>query len=141
MKIGNENININRFIAVGKPLGPAKEIGNFPKDQKANSFEKPIEPEFRDVLKSTIERNSDIRISKHAKQRMLDRRIQLSDSQLKNMEIALGKARNKGVKDSLILMDNTAFIVNVPSGTIITAVDGKNLSENVFTNIDGAIII
>jgi flagellar operon protein len=51
------------------------------------------------------------------------------------------KARAKGVKDSLIVMGDLALIVNVPSKTVVTAVDGENLKENIFTNIDGAVIL
>ena len=72
---------------------------------------------------------------------MEDRKIELSTRQLQNLRDALAKVKSKGVKDSLILMENTAFIVNVPTRTVVTAVDNNSIRENVFTNIDGAIII
>ena len=51
------------------------------------------------------------------------------------------KANAKGIKDSLVLIDKLAFIVNVPSNTVVTAMDQSETSENIFTNIDGAVIV
>ena len=57
------------------------------------------------------------------------------------MENAVGKAREKGARDSLILMDNLALVVSIKNNTVITAVDEQSLKENVFTNIDSAVIV
>ena len=46
----------------------------------------------------------------------------------------------RGIKDSLILVDQLAFIVNVPNHTVVTAMDQTENKNNVFTNIDGAVI-
>jgi flagellar operon protein len=54
---------------------------------------------------------------------------------------AVGKAREKGSRDSLILMSDLALVVSVRNNTVITAVDGESLKDNVFTNIDSAVII
>ena len=51
------------------------------------------------------------------------------------------RANEKGIKDSLVIMDKLAFIVNVPSATVVTAMDQLDNSENIFTNIDGAVIV
>ena len=50
------------------------------------------------------------------------------------------QAGQKGIKDSLVIVDSLAFIVNVPNNTVITAMDQTNTNENIFTNIDGAVI-
>ena len=50
------------------------------------------------------------------------------------------EASEKGIKDSLILIDQLAFIVNVPNNTVVTAMDQTENKSNVFTNIDGAVI-
>ncbi len=57
------------------------------------------------------------------------------------MREAVAKAEARGVRDSLVLMDNLAFVVNVPNRTVITAAGSGDLKENVFTNIDGAVIV
>jgi flagellar operon protein len=57
------------------------------------------------------------------------------------MKEAVAKAESKGVKDTLVLMDDLAFVINTRNRTVITAVNSNELRENVFTNIDGAVII
>ena len=70
---------------------------------------------------------------------MQTRNIQLTQTQKDKISQAVNKAEEKGVKDSLVLMDNVAFVVNVKSRTVITAVNSSELKDNVFTNIDGAV--
>ena len=53
----------------------------------------------------------------------------------------LEKAENKGSKDSLIMVDNVAYVVSVENKTVITAIDDQNVKENVFTNIDSAVFM
>ena len=51
------------------------------------------------------------------------------------------KAQQKGIKDSLVIVDDLAFIVNIPNNTVVTAMDQNDTAENIFTNIDGAVIM
>jgi flagellar operon protein len=96
---------------------------------------------FADVLRDTAMDTSELKFSKHAKQRLLERDIDLSDSQNERLRDGLRKADEKGIRDSLVLMDQLAFIVNVPSHTVVTAMDGNESKEKAFTNIDGAVIV
>ena len=59
---------------------------------------------------------------------------------VERLEDGMHRAGEKGIKDSLVIMDQLAFIVNVPSNTVITAMDKNSSDDNVFTNIDGAVI-
>ncbi len=95
---------------------------------------------FGEILKSKQEEENvnTLRFSKHVNQRLASRNIDLSASQLERLESATNKAREKGIKESLVMVDDLAFIVNVPSKTVITAIN--NMEESVFTNIDGAVI-
>lgn len=93
---------------------------------------------FSEVLKNQIQQ---VKFSNHATQRMNYRNIKLDAAQNLRLEEAVSKAADKGLKDSLILLDNNAFIVNIPNKTVVTVVDQTNLKDNVFTNIDGAVII
>ncbi len=68
-------------------------------------------------------------------------KLKLTDLQKEKISKAVEKAKNKGVKDSLILVDNMAFVVSVKNNVVITAVNNEELKENVFTNIDGAVIV
>lgn len=96
---------------------------------------------FQDVLKGTIEKNSDsIKFSKHASNRLADRNIELSEEQMERLMQGANKAGAKGIKDSLVMVDELAFIVNIPKNTVITAMDQSQADDKIFTNIDGAVI-
>jgi len=82
-----------------------------------------------------------LKFSAHATQRLRERQIQFDPETLSRMSDAITKADSKGVQDTLVLTDKAALIVSVPSRTVITAMDRSNLNGNVFTNIDGAVII
>jgi len=97
--------------------------------------------DFNSVLQERINEIAGLKFSKHAEQRLQARNINLTQTQKTKMNEAVSKAESKGVKDSLVLMDNLAFVVNVKSRTVITAVSSNELKENVFTNIDGAVIV
>jgi flagellar operon protein len=91
---------------------------------------------FQDLLKS-----NQLKFSHHAEVRMQQRGITLRPEQLGQIANAIEQAEAKGAKDSLILYRDIAMIVNVPSRTVVTAMDGKSLSGNVFTQIDSAVVI
>ena len=82
-----------------------------------------------------------LKFSKHASSRLQDRNIELSESQIDRLNAGMQKAGEKGINESLVLMDQMAFIVNVKNNTVITALNDQEMKENVFTNIDGAIIV
>ena len=97
---------------------------------------------FEEIWKQkTGETEGEIRFSKHASNRLADRNLTLSEDQLSRLTEGLRKAGEKGIKESLVMVDQLAFIVNVPSNTVITAMDQTQAGENVFTNIDGAVIV
>jgi flagellar operon protein len=100
---------------------------------------------FQEILNQKTEQtqntSSELKFSKHAVNRLADRNIELSDAQLERLKEGTDKAGEKGINDSLVIMDQLAFIVNVPSNTVITAMDQNETKKNVFTNIDGAVIV
>lgn len=97
---------------------------------------------FRDIwAEKTCETGEELRFSKHAANRLADRSITLSDSQLNRLTEGARKAGEKGIKESLVMVDQLAFIINVPNNTVITAMDQTQTNENIFTNIDGAVIM
>ena len=110
--------------------------------KKTQSAEK-SQVSFREILEQTAEKTEsvDLKFSKHATSRLADRKIELTDSQLERLSEGTAKASEKGIKESLVLMDELAFIVNIPNQTVITAMSQTETDENVYTNIDGAVII
>ncbi len=95
---------------------------------------------FGDILRQTLEADTLV-FSKHAEQRLQQRNIALSTEELTQLNNAARMAGEKGIHNSLILMEDRAFIVNIPSSTVITAMDGSDMKDNVFTKIDGAVIV
>ncbi|MGE5545158.1 MAG: TIGR02530 family flagellar biosynthesis protein [Bacillota bacterium] len=84
---------------------------------------------------------NEIKFSSHAQQRMKSRNISLGDQELSLLQNAVNKARDKGARESLILMGDMALVVSIKNNTVITALDGKSIKENVFTNIDSAVVL
>ncbi|MDH7576759.1 MAG: TIGR02530 family flagellar biosynthesis protein [Bacillota bacterium] len=82
-----------------------------------------------------------LKFSRHAQERIAKREISLDAGHLQRINTAVEKAAAKGAHDSLILVDNLAFVVSIKNRTVITALDEKSLRGNVFTNIDSAVII
>ena len=60
---------------------------------------------------------------------------------MQDLEASVDKASAKGARDIVIISPEQAFIVNVPSRLVITAMTTEEMKENVFTNIDGAVIL
>ncbi|MDI9459250.1 MAG: TIGR02530 family flagellar biosynthesis protein [Bacillota bacterium] len=94
---------------------------------------------FAKILEGKLQQRT-VKFSAHAAKRLEARGIQLSEEQLQNLEEAVEKARNKGGRETLILLDNIALVVSVINRTVITAIDGESLKDNVFTQIDSAVI-
>lgn len=95
---------------------------------------------FRDILisESSKEETGELRFSKHANQRLASRNINLSEEQLARLSEGTDRARKKGINESLIVVDELAFIVNVKNNMVVTAVGDSE--DKIFTNIDGAVI-
>lgn len=100
---------------------------------------------FSDILGREIQNVSQtdagVRFSKHAQSRLESRNIQLDSGDMQKLGDAVRRAADKGVQDSLVVMDRLAFIVSVPDRTVVTAMPVDEAGQNVFTNIDGAVIV
>jgi flagellar operon protein len=97
-----------------------------------NSFSKILENQY-------TKQNTELKFSKHANERLQNRNIELSEKQLEKLSEGTKKAQEKGISESLVMVDNIAFIVNVKNSTVITALDEGE--DKIFTNIDGAVIM
>jgi flagellar operon protein len=100
-------------------------------------------PAFGDVLAGKLAApgaQQGVKFSGHALQRIERRGISLDASTTARLNEGVSRAASKGARDSLVLVDDTAFVVSVPNRTVITAVDREHMKEQVFTNIDSAVI-
>jgi flagellar operon protein len=131
------------------PTGPASKP-----DQPARTSDGKT---FNDILRSKVAQtiapaaptetpstdaagNVTVRWSAHATARLRQRGIEMTTGQLQRLEGAVNRAAAKGSKDALVMMDGTAMVVSVKNRTVITALHQDQARDNVFTNIDSAVI-
>ncbi len=87
----------------------------------------------------TLAQVEGLRFSNHAQKRLDDRAINLPEDGLQRLSDAVEKAKSRGGKESLILMDDLAFIVNVKDRVVVTTMDAKQRGQGVFTQIDSVV--
>ena len=118
------------------PVVPPGHINRKPNTANVNANAIPGQKSFQDILQSKL-----IRFSNHAELRLQQRGIKLDSQQLNQLESAIDKADAKGAKESLVVFKDVALIVNVKNRMVVTAMDGNQMRDNVFTQIDSAVII
>jgi flagellar operon protein len=124
------------FNGVSVPFIPAGGVERFKKSGPA-----PVQPAnggtpFREIFEEEIGK---VKFSGHALSRMTSREMNLTDNEILRLENAVQKAELKNSRDSLVLLDEKAFLVNVPNRTVITMFTKDKLGENVITKIDSAV--
>jgi flagellar operon protein len=78
--------------------------------------------------------------SRHALERVQRRGISLDPTTMTRLQDGVGRAAGKGSRNSVVLVDGTAFVVSVNNRTVVTAVGPEHMREHVFTNVDSAVI-
>ena len=126
----------NRFTSI------EQVTGEYLRSAKSSRADNSSQASFEEILrKKQNQRSSELKFSKHASMRLEERNISLTEEQNARLEDGVAKAGEKGIRESLVMMDSLAFIVNVPNKTVVTAMDQAETKNNIFTNIDGAVII
>lgn len=126
----------NRFTSI------EQVTGEYLRSAKSSRADNSSQASFEEILREKQnQRSSELKFSKHASMRLEERNINLTEEQNARLEDGVAKAGEKGIKESLVMMDSLAFIVNVPNKTVVTAMDQAETQNNIFTNIDGAVII
>jgi flagellar operon protein len=92
-------------------------------------------PDFGTILQDQL------KVSGHAQTRLQSRNIELGKAEWDRVLKGVNKAAEKGAKESLVMVDDVALVVSIKNRTVITAVDKAHLKENVFTNIDSAVVV
>lgn len=102
---------------------------------------------FGQILREEAQRNREVKLSGHAMTRLQMRNITLSPEDMDKLRGAVDRAEAKGAREALILMSrqspdqDLALVVSVKNRTVITAMDGESLRDNVFTHIDSAVVV
>ena len=120
---------------INVPFIPAGGVENLNKNSNANSKIQGTSS-FNDIFAKELQ---NIKFSGHAQSRIVSRNIELNENDMMRLETAVGKAETKNSRDSLVLMDDKAFIINVPNRTVVTMMSKDQLDENIITQIDSAV--
>lgn len=120
------------------PIQPVRT--DRPQPQKPEHAGKTTDSSFARVLDTKLP-TQEVKFSQHAQDRLKARNIQFSASDLANLEGAVNNVAKKGGKESLVMMGDAALVVSIKNRTVVTAMDRSQMTGNVFTNIDSAVII
>ncbi|MCM8812746.1 MAG: flagellar biosynthesis protein [Candidatus Omnitrophica bacterium] len=96
---------------------------------------------FTEVLREQLRKAGSVNFSRHAMERMQERGMALSEAQLQKLEATVDKVAAKGSRESLMVLDGMAMVVNIPNRTVVTCVGAVPAAERIFTNIDSAVVI
>jgi len=133
------DINISKIGQIGQ-VGQVGQVSN-PTTAEALKRSSLPQASFKNLLDEQLAKNSRLQFSKHAMERVDQRGIALTEDLLSSLDNAVKRAREKGARDVVVIDTTQAFIVNVPNNTVITTINDREMRENVFTNIDSAVII
>jgi flagellar operon protein len=100
--------------------------------------------DFASILRSKLAAAhpaGELRFSGHARKRIQQRDLKLGQRELSLLGQGVRRAEEKGSREALLLLEDMAFIVNVPNRTVVTALDRAQLRERVFTNIDSTVLL
>jgi flagellar operon protein len=85
-------------------------------------------------------RERDVNLSGHALRRLEQRQIDVGADELDRLGRAMDMLAARGGRQSLVMLDQVAYVVHVPSHTVVTAVAPNDSKEAVFTQIDSVVI-
>ena len=112
---------------VGQPSAPARPA-------------QPADPAGFQKLLGELQKPGALQFSKHAMARLQRRELTPSAEQLHRLSQGADLAASKGSRSAAVLVDDLAFVVAVPARTVVTAIDRSQMREQIFTNIDSAVI-
>ena len=96
---------------------------------------------FEQLLQEQLQRKEEIQFSKHARERIDQRGIEMTPSLIQDLNNAVAKAKEKGAKDVVVIGPKEVFIVNIPNNIVVTTISGSEMKNNIFTKIDSAVIL
>lgn len=97
--------------------------------------------DFGKMLRDQIKESKELKFSKHAQERAAERGIDVTPELMDDLQNAVDKAKEKGARELAVIGQSEAFIVNVTNGVVVTTMSSLEMKNNIFTNIDSAVII
>jgi flagellar operon protein len=126
--------------ALVPPVGAPAPVRQPTQPVRAPQTGAPQGPAFADVLRDASVKTDAVQFSKHALQRLERRGLAVDGAAMERLNEGVSRAAGKGARDAVVLVDDTAFVVSVRNRTVITAVGRDQMKDQVFTNIDSAVI-
>ena len=126
-------------LQINQPIQPLRKTQQ--QNKPAQKNKKSEAPSFKDILGDKMKGKEKLSFSKHAEKRINSRSIPVSKAELDKLSNGVEKARDKGARDSLVMVNKVAYIVSVENNTVVTAVDEESMEDSVFTNIDSAVFM
>ncbi|PAV30006.1 flagellar protein [Virgibacillus profundi] len=114
---------------------PQQQALQFPTVQKPKSNQ--TNTNFKDILAD----QQSLKVSKHATERLNERNIHINEQQWQTIGEKMKEAKQKGITDSLVVMNHAALLVSAKNNTVVTAMDREEATSRIFTNINGTILI
>ena len=126
-------MNINQFKSITQVQNEVRRQGSkIEKKTEGSSFQQALQNKLA---------SPELTFSKHALEQIQHREIRLDEAGIKKLNEGVHNAREKGIRESLMLMDNVAYVVSIKNATVITALEAEETKNHVFTNIDGAVVL
>jgi len=132
---------MNSLNNVGRILNNTTELQNINRGEKKAAAGASFEELLRQYASKAAAKPQELTFSKHAKQRLEQRNIEIDFGLIEKISGAVKKAAEKSIKNALVLSEESAFIVSVGSNVVVTAMNSAEMRENVITNIDGTVIL
>ncbi len=95
---------------------------------------------LREALTRSPGSKGGLNVTAHAEKRLQERQIPFDTETKRLLGEALDELSAKGARDSLVLTESGAFVVNVPTRTLVTAMDPADLRDRIVTQIDSVSI-
>ena len=124
-------------IFIPNPVQPGR-LGHLQQPKPASG--QTVNSPFAQILDQKLPAEG-VKFSQHAQDRLRARNITFSAAELANLEGAVTSVAQKGGKESLVMMGDSALVVSVKNRTVVTALDRAQMRGSVFTNIDSAVFI
>lgn len=118
-----------------------QSLQTLPKPIRKNGTRHLGQNDFKQLLQTQFHKSSELKMSKHAQQRMDLRGIEISAEKWMTIQEKVSEAKQKGIKDSVVITKDAALIVNAQNDTVITVLNREEAQSQIFTNINGTILI
>lgn len=96
---------------------------------------------FKDLLQMQVKDSTKLTISNHAQKRLQDRGIQIDEQKWMQISSKVQEAKTKGVHDSIVVLNDATLVVSAKNNIVITAMGRDEAKSQIFTNINGTILM